>query len=188
VDHGRELEQRCTGNGSDVCIGDITTGTYTVTLNTSTPNLGSLSVGGISGTQTLILTSGYTSLTLGSGTNVINANGVMDVDSTLEGATSSVTLTNNGNLTTGVGSPNLLVSITNTTTGVIDINDPTALGTTLTNNGGTIDVASTGTLTGAGIASVILENNGTVTNNGRPLSLQPSPIAQEDPRPEIRSL
>jgi len=79
-------------------------------------------------------------------------------------------LTNNGNITTALGSTgsssNLLVSITNTTTGVIDINDPTALGatlggapTTLTNNGGTIDVASTGTLTGAGIASVILENN-----------------------------
>jgi hypothetical protein len=40
-----------------VCIGDVTTGTYTVTLSVGapTPALGSLSLGGASGTQTLAI-------------------------------------------------------------------------------------------------------------------------------------
>src|SRR2546426_4095059 len=160
----------------DACI--TAAGTYTVTLNGSV-SIRSLSLGGASGTQTLVLAANGEQLNL-SAASSINANGVLTMGDTGSGSasvgTAGVTLPNSGHLNTvaGAGGSRFLhTDLINAASGTIDLAGPTIQdggggGSTATTNSGAITVEPAGSLTvGGAISSESFRNSaGSMTNNG----------------------
>ena len=153
--------------GQDVCIGDVATGTYTVSLD-SAGVAGSVTVGGASGTQTLIVGNTFGSLTL-SNPSSVGVNGRLTLDLSHNNANSSLagsTVTNNGIMrVTGIpsaGKPYLRSNVVNNAT--LDFEAPETLiesGVTVTNNA---------TTTVAVNASVIVRDGATFVNQAGTLA------------------
>ncbi|MCU1389163.1 MAG: hypothetical protein JWL72_2501 [Ilumatobacteraceae bacterium] len=154
----------------DVCIGDVTAGTYAVTLD-ATGTAHSITVGGASGTQTLIVGNTFGSLTLSSPSSV-GVNGVLNLDLSYNNANSVLagsTVTNAGTLrVTGIpsaGGPYLRSNVINNGTlsfqAVETIIDS---GVTITNNA-TTTVAANAVVTVRDGATFV-NQTGTLTNNG----------------------
>ena len=160
-------------SSDDACI--TAAGTYTVT-DSATYSVHSLTLGGSSGTQTLVLGSGDALGLLADST--INTNGVLTLgdagsgNSTLAGG-NSVTLTNHGNLDAVLGGGGIrLVHLNadNASDGTVGVGtNATALvdsaGTTITNDGAfTVDSGGTFSLISGG--NSFHNDGGTVTSNG----------------------
>ncbi len=153
--------------GKDVCIGDVATGTYAVTLN-SAGLAKSITVGGAGGTQTLIVGNTFGSLTISSASTV-GVNGVLNVDLSYGNASSILTgstVTNNGTLrVTGIvsaGNPYLRSNVINNGTLAFQAVDAVIdSGVTITNNATTTVAANT---------SVIFRNGATFVNQAGTLA------------------
>ena len=185
------------GSGDDVCINATTTtspaavaDTYTVVLNGNF-SVHSLTLGGPTGTQTLVVSSGR-QFNVGAD-SVVNASGILTLgdasggDSVLNGP--GFTLTNSGHLNTitgGGGTRYLRLNITNTAAGAVDIAGSTGqdTGTTTANNGAfTIEDNTTLALSGGssftqaacGTFATTIDANtttfGQLTGGGGPVSL-----------------
>ena len=165
------------GSGADVCITATTAtsppavaDTYTVILNGGF-SVHSLTLGGPTGTQTLVLRAGNLTFSFG-GDSAITPHGVFTLGDNGGGfsvLTGSGTLTNSGHLNTiagGGGNRYLRSSISNTTAGTIDIATTTIQDQgTATTNDGTVTVEAGGTLL-LGNGFSFANNGGAVINNG----------------------
>ena len=152
---------------TDVCIGDVATGTYAVSLN-ATGTARSITVGGASGTQTLIVGNTYGSLTLSSASSV-GVNGVLKLDLSYDNANSVLagsTVTNSGTMRvtgiTSAGRPYVRSNVVNN--GTLQFEAPETVidsGVTVTNNGSTTVAAN---------ATVIVRNGATFVNQAGSLA------------------
>ena len=165
------------GAGDDVCITATTAtnpaavaDTYTVVLNNNF-SVHSLTLGGPSGTQTLVLPAANLTFSLTAG-STIAAHGILalgDNGGGISVLTGSGTLTNGGHLNTVAGGGNLRylrVNISNGAAGTFDIAGSTLQDQgTLTSNTGTVTIETSGTLALSGSSS-FTNSGGAVTNNG----------------------
>jgi hypothetical protein len=175
-------------SSSAACI--TAAGTYTVTVVNSGA-AGTLTLGGTSGTQTLIVQgqpSVNSNLTLSTATGSdISANGVFELDSEVSGGIaqleggSGVTLTNDGTFETANDGTNvdyIEVNLTNDSGATVSIGSSQTRqddGTTTVNNG-TFSVTASGNLA-LSSASVLTDSGGTLVDNGT-LSLNNSTLNQ----------
>ncbi|MCU1400054.1 MAG: hypothetical protein JWN62_3163 [Acidimicrobiales bacterium] len=154
----------------DVCIGDMATGTYSVTLN-ATGAAHSITVGGASGTQTLVVGNTFGSLALSSPSSV-GVNGVLNLDLSYNNANSILsgsTVTNAGTFrVTGIpsaGFPYLRSNLINNGTLAFQAVDMIVdSGVTVTNNS-TATVAANAVVTFRDGATFV-NQSGTLANSG----------------------
>src|SRR5262249_25104537 len=142
---------------SDACI--TVAGTYTVTL-TASANAGSLTLGGASGTQTLLEqgggSAGSIQLAIGSGGAAIGAHGVLTLTTTdsnyslIDSGTVAIANAGTINLGTaggGTGTIYLRAPVTNTgTTNVVSPSATLDFGSRTFSNQGTFNVAASGAM------------------------------------------
>jgi hypothetical protein len=163
------------GGGSDACI--TVAGTYTVTLSASV-SVNSLTLGGASGTQTLLEQAGGAAgsigLGIGGGGGSIGTNGVL----TLATSDTSYVLVDSGgaavanagtlNLgTTGGGSGIVYLRSPITNSGTTNVNSAAAtvdFGSRTFTNQGTFNVAASGAISFGG--SGLVNSSGTIANSG----------------------
>jgi hypothetical protein len=137
------------GSNTDVCI--TASGTYTVTVE-DLQNANSVTLGGGSGTQTLVVVGNKTvesELTI-TAASTVNPNGVLEVSSTDAGSSylRDTTISNDGTFKTiGSGSitpDQVYTGITNTAKGTVDIDDDSEfpLNSSVIANSGTFNIAS----------------------------------------------
>jgi glutaredoxin-related protein len=154
----------------DVCIGDMATGTYAVTLNAA-GLAKSISVGGASGAQTLIVGNTFGSLTI-SGASTVGVNGVLNIDLSYNNANSIITgstVTNNGTLRVtgilGAGAPYLRSNVINN--GTLAFQAPGIVidsGVTITNLATTTVSPTASVIVRDG--ATFVNQSGTLTNSG----------------------
>lgn len=159
----------------DVCIGDLTAGTYAVALHGSV-SVHSVTVGGrLGGTQTLTVQGDSKSdgvLNLGSASSTIRQNGAMVLSSTNGSSSAAVVgsaqLTNQGSFSTeqgGGGTRRIGLPLANSGTVTISASDTLQDAPTLTTNGATFTVVAGAALALSGGAS-FAEAGGTLSIEG----------------------